>query len=304
MVITRENKTAVIVVGPTASGKTSIAIDLAKHFKTEIISADSRQCFRELNIGVGRPSEEELTTVKHYFIASHSINDNVSAGTFEQYALEKANALFREHDVVVVSGGTGLYIKAFCEGMDAIPNVPGEVRETIISEFKEKGLEWLQKEVEQKDPSFYKSGEIKNPQRLMRALEVMEFTGRSIVEFRKGLKASRAFTIIKIGLELSKEELHRNIEMRVDKMIAQGLVEEVRELLPHKDQNALQTVGYPEIFAYLDGKISLDKAIDLIKKNTKQYARRQMTWFRKDKEIKWFAPSAIEEMKGHLPDAL
>jgi len=296
-----KNKTVVIVVGPTAAGKTSVAIELAKHFRTEIISADSRQCFKELNIGVARPTEKELQTVQHHFIATHpiaigSIHDNLNAGTFEQYALEKANELFNGHEVIIMTGGTGLYIRAFCEGMDEIPNVPNEIREIIISNYKKDGLNWLQTEVQQKDPVFYKSGEIQNPQRLMRALEVAEATGKSILEFRKGKKEKRDFNIIKIGLQLPKEELHRNINIRIDKMIEEGLVEEVSSLQDYRQSNALQTVGYSEIFDYLDGIISLEEAIELIKKNTRKYARRQMTWFKKDKDINWYPPGEIEKI--------
>ena len=302
--MTSKDKTVIIIVGPTASGKTSVAIELARHFKTEIISADSRQCFKELNIGVARPAERELQTTRHHFIASHSIHDNINAGTFEQYALGKTNELFTAYDKVIMTGGTGLYIKAFCEGMDAIPNVPGEIRQTIISKYAEEGLEWLQKEIQQKDAAFYKSGEIKNPHRLMRALEVVETTGKSILEFREGRKDGRSFNIIKIGLELPKEELHRNISMRVDKMIEDGLIEEAKQLVAYKSLNALQTVGYSEIFDYLDGKIRFEEAVELIKKNTRQYAKRQMTWFKRDNEIIWFAPDEIEKIKGHLSDAL
>jgi tRNA dimethylallyltransferase len=295
-----KNKKVIVIAGATAVGKTAIAIELAKHFKTEIISADSRQCFKELNIGVARPSKKELEIVKHHFIASHSIHDNVNAGTFEEYALQKTKKLFQTHDTVIMTGGTGFYIKAFCEGMDEIPKVPDEIRSHIVSEYEQKGLSWLQNEVRQKDPKFYEVGEIQNPQRLMRALEVAEATGRSILEFHKGKKVERDFNIIKVGLELSGEELQRNINGRVDKMIETGLVEEVRNLLPYKNLNALQTVGYSEIFDYLDGKITLNKAVELIKKNTRQYAKRQMTWFKKDKEIRWFSPLATEKIKEYL----
>ena len=304
MALAKKNKTVIIIVGPTAVGKTSIAIELARHFKTEIISADSRQCFKELNIGVARPAEKELQTIRHHFIASHSIHDNINAGTFEQYALGKANELFTAYDIVIMTGGTGLYIKAFCEGMDAIPNVPGEIRQSIISKYEEEGLEWLQKEIQQKDAAFYKSGEIKNPHRLMRALEVVETTGKSILEFREGRKDGRSFNIIKIGLELPREKLHRNISTRVDKMIEDGLIEEAKQLVTYKSLNALQTVGYSEIFDYLDDKITFEEAVEGIKKNTRQYAKRQMTWFKRDDEIIWFAPDEIEKIKGHLNDAL
>jgi len=311
MALAGKNKTVIIIAGPTAVGKTSVAIELAKFFETEIISADSRQCFKELHIGVARPSEKELQIVKHHFIASHSIHENVNAGSFEQYALQKLNDLFQTHDVVVVVGGTGLYIKAFCEGMDKIPDVPVEIRNAIVSTYEKNGLVWLQQQAQQKDPEFYKSGEIQNPQRLMRALEVVETTGRSILKFRQGKKEKRDFNIIKIGLELPKEELHRNINARADKMIEAGLVDEVKNLSPYKHLNALQTVGYSEIFDYLDEKVlpagsqaSLVQAIELIKKNTRQYAKRQMTWFKKDREIKWFAPHEVEKMKGYLNDTL
>jgi tRNA dimethylallyltransferase len=285
------NKTVIIIAGPTAVGKTSFAIKKAKENKTEVISADSRQCFKELNIGVARPTPEELAEVKHHFIASHSIHDTVDAAVFEQYALEKTKALFKDHDTVVMTGGTGLYIKAFCEGMDEIPEVPQAIREKVGNEYKEKGMDWLQSEIGKKDPLFYQEGEIKNPQRILRALEVMEATGKSILSFRKGEKAKRDFNIIKIGLELPKEELHRNINARVDAMMKNGLLEEARSLLPFKHLNALRTVGYAELFDYLDGKLTLDTAVEEIGKNTRQYAKRQLTWFKKDKAFQWQSPA-------------
>ena len=297
------NKTVIIVMGPTAVGKTSVALEMAKYFKTEIISADSRQCFKELNIGVARPSEKELQIIKHYFIASHSIRDDVNAGSFEQYSLQKVNEIFQEHNVAVMVGGTGLYIKAFCEGMDEMPSVTAETRKSIISDYEKHGLKWLQAEIQKKDPAFYNTGEIQNPQRLMRALEVVEATGQSILTFRKGKKQERDFNIVKIGLEISKEELHRNINARVDGMMAAGLLEEVERLLPYKDLNALQTVGYAEMFDHLEGKISLEDAAELIRKNTRQYAKRQMTWFKKDKDIHWMDarkvdPSILSNLVG------
>jgi tRNA dimethylallyltransferase len=282
--------TVIVVAGPTAVGKTAVAIELAEHFRAEIISADSRQCFREMNIGVARPSPAELQKVKHHFVASHSIKDEVNAAVFEKYALEKTRELLDKSGVVIMAGGTGLYIKAFCEGLDDVPSVDPEIRENIIATYGQKGLEWLQQEIRQKDPEFYRTGEMQNPQRMMRALEVIESTGRSILHFRKGRKAHRDFDIIKIGLGLPRETLNLNISARVDKMIAQGLVQEVKGLRPYQHFNALQTVGYSEIFDYLDGKISLEEAVRNIKTNTRQYAKRQMTWFRKDKSIKWFSP--------------
>ena len=287
-----KQKTVIIICGPTAVGKTSVAILLAKHFHSEIISADSRQCFKELKIGVARPSDEELREVPHHFIASHPIAigssiENINAAFFEKYALQIVNELFKNHDIVIMVGGTGLYIKAFCEGLDKIPATDESVRKRIIAGYESNGLEWLQDEVRKKDPAFYNTGEIQNPQRMMRALEVIESTGQSILSFRRNKKIKRDFRIIKIGLELPKEELHTNINLRVDKMINDGLVEEVRSLQGYRDVNALQTVGYSEIFEHLDEKMSLAAAIEEIKKNTRQYAKRQLTWFKKDKEIHW-----------------
>lgn len=289
-------KTVIIICGPTAVGKTTVAIALAKHFSTGIISADSRQCFKELNIGVARPSAEELLEVKHHFIASHSIQEEVTAATFEQYALQKATELFQQHDVIVMVGGTGLYIKAFCEGLDHIPEIPVAIRDRIINEYESKGMEWLQQQVKEKDPAFFATGEIKNPQRMMRALEVMEATGQSILSFRKGEKAKRDFNIIKIGLELPGEELIRNINVRVDKMMEMGLLDEVKQLMPYKNLNAMQTVGYAELFDHPEGKKSLAEVLEKIKINTRRYAKRQMTWFRKDDSIKWFDSTQVKEM--------
>ena len=294
----------IIITGPTGVGKTAAAIAIAQHYSTEIISADSRQCFKELNIGVARPSPEELQQVPHWFIASHSVTDDVNAIVFEQYALQKATELFQNHDIVVMAGGTGLYIKAFCEGMDEMPAVDPAIRSGIAKNFEEQGITWLHEETKQKDPAFYQTGEIQNPQRLMRALEIMEATGQSILHFRKGNKTKRDFDIIKIGLELPKEELHSNINTRVDKMIEAGLVNEVQQLQVYKQLNALQTVGYTEVFDFLDNKISLQQATDAIKQNTRQYAKRQMTWFRKDKDLVWFSPQDLQKIKEYLHSTL
>lgn len=297
------NKTVIIIAGPTAVGKTAVAIEVAKHFQTEIISADSRQCFREMNIGVARPSEEELRQVPHHFIASHGIQDEVTAITFEQYALQKTGELFQHKDRVVMTGGTGLYIKAFCEGLDEIPEVPKEIRSIITKHYEQQGLEWLQYELKRKDPDFFSVGEIKNPQRMLRALEVFEATGRSILEFRKGEKLARNFGIIKIGLELPVDTLRQRINARVDQMMDKGLLEEVKNLLSSKHLNALQTVGYSELFDYLEGKTELQNAVEEIKIHTRQYAKRQMTWFKKDKIFEWFSPDAaivIDHLKKSI----
>jgi tRNA dimethylallyltransferase len=277
-------------------GKTAAAIEVARHFKTAIISADSRQCFKEMNIGVAKPSPEELKQIHHYFISTHSIHDNVNAAAFEQYALNAIDTIFQQHDVAVVTGGTGLYIKAFCEGLDDMPPLSPGVRTAIQEQYQQHGLAWLQQQVKEQDPLYYATGEIQNPQRLMRALEVKQATGQSIRTFQQQKKVTRPFNIIKLGLELPKPELHARINTRVDKMMEQGLLQEVQALLPYKHLNALQTVGYSEVYEYLNGNITLQQAVEQIKTNTRHYAKRQMTWFRKDSEMEWFSPNSISEI--------
>ncbi|HET7897252.1 MAG TPA: tRNA (adenosine(37)-N6)-dimethylallyltransferase MiaA, partial [Flavisolibacter sp.] len=233
----KKEKTVIIIAGPTAVGKTAVGIAVAKHFGAEIISADSRQCYAEMNIGVARPSPDELADVPHHFIASHSIRQKVTAATFEEYALAKAEELFQKHDTIVMVGGTGLYIKAFAEGMDQIPAVPSEIHKAVVQGYHDRGLAWLQQEVKNLDPQFYQRGEIQNPQRTMRALEVVKATGQSIFSFHSGEKKQREFGVIKIALELPKEQLHQNINHRVDKMMELGLLEEVRSLLLYQHLN-------------------------------------------------------------------
>lgn len=296
-------KTCIIIVGPTAVGKTALAIQVAQYFSTEIISADSRQCFKELNLGVAKPSAEELQLVKHYFINSHSIKDTLNAAIFEQYALAKAKEIFKQHDIAVMVGGTGLYIKTFADGIDEVPIINPSIREQIIADFEWEGLEWLQKEVAAKDPLYFEKGETKNPQRLMRALEVKLSTGKSIIEFQTQQKRNRDFNTIRIGLEIPKEGLHKKINSRVDAMMQNGLLEEVKSLVPYKDLNALQTVGYRELFGHLIGDLTLIDAVEAIKINTRQYAKRQLTWFKKDEEVNWCAPDfeqVMELIKGKV----
>lgn len=289
------SKTVVVVCGPTAVGKTAFSIQLAKHFNTQILSADSRQCFNELNIGVAKPSEEQLAAVHHYFINSHSVHDKVNAGVYEQYALHAVEDIFKEKNVAVCVGGTGLYIKAFCEGIDSIPQTPADIRQQLTGEYQAKGLDWLQNEVQQKDLAFWKVAEQQNPHRLLRALEVLQSSGKSITTFRTGAEANRPFNIIKIGLELPRNILNERINQRVDQMMADGLLEEVKKLLPLHHLNALQTVGYRELFDHLNGLFTLPQAIERIKINTRQYAKRQMTWFKKDADITWFSADDIRD---------
>jgi len=285
------------VLGPTAVGKTAVAVQLAQYFQTSIISADSRQCFRELNIGVAKPSATELQLIHHYFINSHTVKDEMSAALFEQLALQWANEIFREKNVLIMVGGTGLYIKAFCEGLDDIPPMPLAMRNEIQLAYEKKGIAWLQEQIKEKDPLFYTTGEIFNPQRMIRALEVKLATGNSILSYRTNLQKQRPFDIVRMGLQLPKDQLHRNIDTRIQTMMEEGLVAEVEKLSPYRALNALRTVGYKELFDYLDGKISLEQAVEMIKKNTRQYAKRQITWFRKDPAIQWMHP---EEVRGAM----
>lgn len=305
MPVMNSDKTVIVIAGPTAVGKTEAAIKVAEKYNCPIISGDSRQCYKELNIGVARPSLKELETATHYFIATHSITENFSAADFEKYAIEISEQLFKKHDKIILTGGTGLYLKAFCEGLDEIPPIDAEIREHINFSFQQFGIERLLQELKNEDPEFYEKGEVQNPRRIMRALEVFRQTGKSILQFQRKEKKERNFNIIKFGLELPREKLYENINSRVDKMIAEGLEEEVRSLMKFKNLNALQTVGYRELFGYLEGKYTREKAIELIKQNTRHYAKRQMTWFKKDISFNWIkadkssAEKIIEIVNNH-----
>ena len=288
-------RTCIIITGPTAIGKTSYAIELAQQYNTRIISADSRQCFRELNIGVAKPSAEQLKSVHHYFINSHSIHDEVNAKVFEQYALDAIHKIFETNDVAIMVGGTGLYIKAFCEGLDEVPAVNEAIRNDINEACKILGLEWLQTEIKRQDPLYFSSGEMQNPQRIIRALEVKLSTGQSILNFHSGKKVERDFEVKKINLEIPRDDLYRRINRRVDEMMQEGFLKEAESLFPYRHLNALQTVGYKELFDFIEGKISLPKAVDDIKKNTRHFAKRQITWFKKAH------PQPLPEGKGQYP---
>jgi tRNA dimethylallyltransferase len=284
--------TVYIIVGPTAVGKTKYAIDLAKKLNTEIISADARQCYQELNIGVARPSIEELASVPHHFIASHSIQDIVNAGVFEAYALAKTESLLAQFGSVVMVGGTGLYIKAFAEGMDSIPAIDPAIRAQIQNDVFNKGIDWLQGQVKSLDPIYWAAadlGEQQNTQRLSRALEVILGTGQSILDFQQQQKQYRPFAIEKIGLDMPRAQLYDRINQRVVQMATMGLEEEVKSLLPKFHLNALQTVGYQEWVPYFKGEQSKEAVIQAIQQNTRHYAKRQMTWFKKDPSIQWIS---------------
>lgn len=288
------NKTCIIIAGPTAVGKTTIAINLAKHFSTQIISADSRQCYKELNIGVAKPSAEELAAVQHYFINSHSVKENLSAADFEEYALNAVAEIFANNDIAVMVGGTGLYIKTFCEGLDEIPTTEIATRNAIVTDYNNNGIEWLQQQIKKHDPDYSVQGEMQNPHRMIRALEVKLSTGKSITSFQSRQKKIRDFKIIKICLQLPRQVLYNRINNRVDDMMRMGLAEEVKILIPFKHLNALQTVGYKELFDYFSTEtpaVSLEKTIELIKQNTRHYAKRQITWFKKEEGMQFCYPS-------------
>lgn len=298
-------KKLIVIAGPTAVGKTSLAIQLARQFHTEIISADSRQIYRELTIGTAKPSEAELKEVPHHFINSHSISEDYDAARFGEEALLKIYSLFETHDYVIICGGSGLYIKALLEGFDDIPEIPDSVRDQLIEDFETKGLLWLQNKMRELDPEHFKKLDQKNPMRLMRALEVKLATGKSISEFQKQVTKELPFTIIKIGLEVERAKLYERIDKRMDDMIAQGLFEEAKGLYAFRDKNALQTVGYQEIFGLLDDQYDRDEAIRLLKRNSRRYAKRQLTWFKRDEQFRWFNPdndNAIKEYILNLAD--
>jgi tRNA dimethylallyltransferase len=295
-----EAKTLIVIAGPTAVGKTSLAIELAKKFQSEIISADSRQFFRELNIGTAKPSEKELLEVKHHFINNLSIKEEYDAAQFGRDALEAIHRILQHHDVVILCGGSGLYIKAVTEGFDDIPEVPDEIRDSLNEKYLQGGLPWLQEKMRELDPELFQTIDQQNPQRLVRALEVRMATGASISSFRKKHKHDHPFKIIKIGLELSREMLYARIDKRMDSMISNGLFEEAKALYQFKNHNALQTVGYQEIFDFMDGQYDREEAIRLLKRNSRRYAKRQLTWFKRDPDMKWFGPDDIDGIVEYI----
>ncbi|MEZ4951479.1 MAG: tRNA (adenosine(37)-N6)-dimethylallyltransferase MiaA [Saprospiraceae bacterium] len=275
------NKYLIVVAGPTSAGKTEIAIQIARHFKTEIINADSRQFYKEMSIGTAKPDLEERTAAPHHFVDNLSIHQAYSVGDFEKDGLEKLDQLFQNHQIVVMSGGSGLYIKAICEGLDKFPDVPIAYREKWDAIFKEKGIDFLQEQLKILDPEYYEEVDLNNPVRLIRALSVSDFSGQAYSSFKSKETAKRPFEIIQILLEWPREVLYERINKKVDWMIKEGLEEEVKRLHPYKDLQALQTVAYSEFFEYFEGKYGLEETIEKIKMNSRRFAKRQMTWFRK-----------------------
>ncbi len=293
-------KYLISVVGPTAVGKTAAAVQIANYYHTEIISADSRQLFCEMTIGTAKPSEEELSQAHHHFINSHRVTESFSVGDFEKQGLTILKQIFEQHNIAIMAGGSGLYVNAIINGFDDLPAAPPEIREKLNHLMATEGIEVLQQKLLTADPVYYQQVDLNNPQRLIRALEVCESTGKPYSSFRKGSQVKRTFNIIKIGLDLPREELYDRINQRVDIMVANGLIDEVKNLCQYRDLNALNTVGYSEIFDYLDGKTDLATAIALIKQNTRRFAKRQLTWFKKDNDIQWFSPTDFPDMMKYI----
>ena len=288
--------TLIVVVGPTGSGKSALAVTLAQHYCAPIISTDSRQLFRGMAIGTAQPTAEELAAAKHYFIADREVEDDFNCGRYEVEALELLEGLFAENDYVVAVGGSGLYIQALCDGMDNLPEADEAIRGQLKLRLESEGLEALADELRRLDPVYAEEVDICNPARVMRALEVCITTGRPYSEQRSGSRAERPFNIVKIGTDMPREELYDRINRRVDMMVADGLIEEVRAMYPKRHLNALQTVGYREVFDHFDGKCPLEESIELIKRNSRRYAKRQMTWFRRDERVGWFSPKDVDKI--------
>ncbi len=294
---TNQKKQLIVIVGPTAIGKTILGIQLAKHFNTEIISADSRQFYKELAIGTAKPTAVEMDGIPHHFINSHSISDNYNVSDFEKDALSKLTKLFIKKDKVIVVGGSGMYVDALCYGMDeGIPDPDEAIRAALQAILDREGLLPLQEQLKELDPEFYEQIDLQNTNRLMRAIEVCLITRQSYSSLRKGIAKERPFNIIRIGLSMERADLYERINKRVDLMVSAGLIAEANEVLPYRNHNALKTVGYRELFSYFDGEIGLDDAIEKIKVNSRRYAKRQLTWFKKDKNIQWFIPEQLQEI--------
>ncbi|MCC6838354.1 MAG: tRNA (adenosine(37)-N6)-dimethylallyltransferase MiaA [Bacteroidia bacterium] len=296
----KHTPTLLVIAGPTAIGKTALSIQLAKHFNTFILSADSRQFFKEMSIGTAKPTQEEMQGITHYFIDSHSISEDFNVGKYEADAIQLLEKLFKETNLVLLVGGSGLYVDAVCNGLDELPEANENIRKQLEETYQKNGITALQEQLKELDPDYYAQVDLNNPQRLLRALEVCLSTGKPYSKQRTGAKKERNFNCIKIGLNTDREELYNRINQRVDMMMQQSLLEEVKQLLPYKNKNALQTVGYKELFDHLEGKISLNEAVELIKQHTRNFAKRQLTWFRRDEQIKWFEPKQLNDIISYV----
>jgi len=297
-------KHLIVLTGPTGIGKTKTGIQIAKNFKTEIVSADSRQIYKEMTIGTAVPDFEELNAVKHHFIQTHSIHEVYNASRYENEALDVIDSVLKTNNLVLFVGGSMLYIDAVCRGIDIMPDADAEIRKMLKDKLEKEGLESLRFQLKKIDPGYYNSVDLKNPNRIIHALEISIQTGKPYSSFRSNPNKTRSFSIIKIGLNCDRKKLHNRINSRVDQMIDAGLENEARNLHHLKHLNALNTVGYRELFAYFDGKTTLEKAIELIKRNSRRYARKQLTWFRSDNEINWFEPEQSNEIISFLKNQI
>ena len=293
-------KRLLVIVGPTGSGKTELSIRLARHYGIPVLSTDSRQFYRGMPIGTAQPTAEEMQAAEHHFIASHDITEHLSCGAYEAQALALLEKLFARHDRVVAVGGSGLYVRALCEGMDELPKTDEALRRELTERLRREGLAALAEELGTLDPEYYRTVDRSNPARVVRALEVCLQTGRPYSALRTGVKRPRPFDIVKIGVDLPRDVLYARIDRRVERMLAEGLEAEARKLYPHRELNALQTVGYRELFDYFDGRTTYEEAVEFIKRNTRRYAKRQLTWFRRDGGIRWFAPDDTQTVIDYI----
>ncbi len=296
--------TLIVLIGPTGVGKTELSLSIAERYKTEIISADSRQLYADLKIGTAAPTPEQLARVHHHFVGTLNLTDYYSAAQYEAEVMKKLEQLFKVHDVVLLTGGSMMYVDAVCKGIDDIPTVDKDTRELMMKRYEEEGLERLCAELKLLDPAYYAQVDLKNPKRVIHALEICYMTGKTYTSFRTQTKKERPFNIIKIGLKREREELYDRINRRVDIMMEDGLLDEAKSVYAFKGLNSLNTVGYKEIFSYLDGEWDLPFAIEKIKQNSRIYSRKQMTWFKRDEEITWFHPDQHEEILNHIDSLL
>lgn len=298
------DNTLIVILGPTGVGKSAVSIQLAQHYSTEIISADSRQLFSELSIGTAVPSREELKLATHHFIQTRSIHDYYNVSEYEVEAIELINHLFSTKNPLILTGGSMLYIDTICKGIDDIPTITPEIRKEVTEWYEKNGLEALQKTLLELDPEYYGIADLNNAKRLLHAVEVCQQTGKTFTSFRKNTIRKRPFRILKIGINQQREILYERINQRVDQMVEAGLVEEAKTVYPYKNLNSLNTVGYKELFSYFDGNCNLEEAIDLIKRSSRKYARKQLTWFRRDTEIHWFEPQQVNEIISFVDEQL
>ncbi len=298
------SKTLIVLLGPTGVGKTDLSIKIAQHFNTVISSSDSRQVYREMSIGTAVPEKEQLEAVKHHFIHTHSIHDYFSSWECEQQTLELLSNLYKEKDEVLLVGGSMMYIDAICNGIDEIPTIDPELRNEVVERTKNEGVESLRMQLKQLDPVFYNQVDLKNTKRVIHAVEVCLMTGKPYSELRTNTRKKRDFNIIKVGLNRDRAELYSRIDSRVDLMMKEGLLKEAQALFEYRHYNSLNTVGYKELFEHFEGKINLDEAIELIKRNSRRYAKRQLSWFNRDKEIEWFHPDQEENVIKYIEDKI